>query len=93
MDHLKKFYFSLQKIPRNKWHAITLLQYIRKEMIPRGLSILKPRSFGKDNPAFISTWNSVLNKWSFVLMAVTIKYLNEEESKMQDEILKNEQHK
>lgn len=60
MDHLKKFYFSLQKIPHNRWDAITLLEHIRKEMIPRGLSILEPRSFGKDNPAFISTWNSVL---------------------------------
>ena len=91
-DLLKKFYFSRQKLLRNKWHAITLSEYIRKEMIPRGLRILKPPSFGKDNPAFITAWNSVLNKCSFALMAITIQYLNEEEGKLQNETLKDEQH-
>lgn len=91
-DHLRKFYFACQKILQNKWHAITLSDYIRKEMIPRGLRILKPPSFGKDNPAFTTAWNSVLNKCSYALMAITIRYLNEEESKIQNEILQTEQH-
>ncbi|KAL7384683.1 hypothetical protein ABVT39_006705 [Epinephelus coioides] len=92
MDHLKKFYFTRMKILRNKWHAITLSEYIRKKMIPRGLRILKPPSFGKDNQTFVNAWNGVLNKCSFALMAITIQYLNEEESKLQNEVLKNEEH-
>lgn len=62
---------------------------MRKQMIPQGLRILKLPSFGKDNQTFVNAWNSVLNKCSFALMAITIQYLNEEESKLQNEVLKN----
>ena len=66
---LKNFYFSHQKMLRNKWHAVTM-QYIRKEIIPQGLGILKSSSFGKDNPAFITGFSTSIY---FALMAITIQ--------------------
>ncbi len=68
---------------RNKWHAITLSEYIRQKMISRGLHITKSPSFAKDNTAFISAWNSILYKYYFALMALTIQFLNEDEQSLE----------
>lgn len=90
MDHLKKFYFSLQKDTSQQMARNYLIRIHQK---------------GNDSKRTIHSWATIFwwwqssfhihmkqcpNKCSFALMAVTIKYLNKEESKMQDEILKNE---
>lgn len=63
----------LEKDKRLELHAITLSDYWRKEMIPRGLRLNKFPSFGKDNPDFKNKWESILNKCSLDLMLLLIE--------------------
>lgn len=68
----------LEKDKRLELHAMTLSDYWREEMIPRGLRIVKFPSFGRDNSDFKSKWEAILNKCSFDLILLLI-----EESKRQ----------
>lgn len=62
----------MDKDKRLELHAITLSDYWRKEMIPRGLRINKFPSFGKDNLTFKKKWEAILNKCSLDLMLLLI---------------------
>lgn len=63
----------LEKDKKLELHAITLSDYWRKEMIPRGLRINKFPSFGKDSPDFKKKWEAILNKCSMDLMLLLIE--------------------
>lgn len=71
MDSLE-MWEELYKI-HNRWHAITLSEYIRNKMIPRGQRIKKAPS-GMDSESFIRAWESVRNRCSSALMAIIIQY-------------------
>lgn len=63
----------LETEKRLELHAVSLSDYWRKNMIPRGLRINKFPSSGKDNPSFRNEWERILNKCSLDLMLLLIK--------------------
>ena len=69
MDSLEKWQ-ELHKI-HNRWHAITLSQYIKNKMILRGLHIQEAPS-AVDSESFVRAWKSILNRCSFALIDITI---------------------
>ncbi|KAK7910419.1 hypothetical protein WMY93_015103 [Mugilogobius chulae] len=75
----------LEKDKRLELHAITLSDYWRQEMIPRGLRIHKFPSFGKDNPDFKTKWEAILNKCSLDLMLLLI-----DEAKTQRDVIRHQ---
>lgn len=75
----------LEKEKKLELHAITLSDYWREGIIPRGLRMNKFPSFGKDNPVFKQKWESILNKCSFDLMLLLI-----DEAKIQREEIRKQ---
>lgn len=67
-------------------HAVTLSDYLRKKIIPRGLRLQKAPALGLDNPDFCQRWTEILNKCSFDLMALAINELNEQLEKTRAEV-------
>lgn len=65
------------------WHIVSLSDYWREAIIPRGLRLSKFPAFGKENAVFKEKWESILNKCSMDLMLLLI-----EEGKKQREELK-----
>lgn len=60
MADLRKLFFDLQKLSEKELklhlHKVTLSDYWRKDMIPRGLRLNKFPSFGYDNDDFKDKW-------------------------------------
>lgn len=72
-DALTHQLFNLQEREiRQHLHAVTLSDYLRKKIIPRGLRLQKAPALGQDNPTFCTRWCEILNKCSFDLMALVI---------------------
>lgn len=68
-------------------HAVTLSDYFRKKIIPRGLRIqkLSPAS-GLNGPMFLDRWCEILNKCSLDLMTLVIQETSDQLAKTKDEI-------
>ena len=66
LEYLKK------QETRLLWHAITLSEYRRQNLIPRGLRLYKAPSFGLDDPEFMTKWEQTLNKCASDLEVLTI---------------------
>lgn len=62
----------MEKESRLYLHAVSLSDYLRIKMIPRGLRITKTPFLGHENKAFCDRWCEILNKCSLDLMALTI---------------------
>lgn len=67
-------------------HAVTLSDYLRKKMIPRGLRIQKSPALGLNNPKFHDRWCEIVNKCSYDLMALVIKETSDQLAKTKEEI-------
>ncbi|KAL2080776.1 hypothetical protein ACEWY4_024569 [Coilia grayii] len=76
----------LEKEKRLELHAITLSDYWRKNMIPRGLRINKFPSFGKENLSFRNEWERILNKCSLDLMLLLIKEAKVQRAELRQQI-------
>lgn len=70
MDNLQHL---LQRETKQYFHAVTLSDYLRRKIIPRGLRLQKAPAFGLHNEEFCTRWCEILNKCSFDLMALVIK--------------------
>lgn len=70
MDKLQHY---LQREIKQYYHAVTLSDYLRQKIIPRGLRLQKAPAFGLENSDFCTRWCEILNKCSFDLMALVIK--------------------
>ena len=56
------------KLMRFKLHKETLEQYINMDLIPKGLQVHMTPSFGKNDPEFMSNWESILHNCSLQLV-------------------------
>lgn len=81
----QEFRKFLEKDKKLELHAITLSDYWRKEIIPRGLRIKKFPFLGKDSPEFRNKWEAVLNKCSLDLMLLLIDELKKQRVELQDQ--------
>lgn len=72
----------LEKDKKLELHSITLSDYWRKDMIPRGLRISKFPTFGKDDTEFKNKWEAILNKCSKDLMLLLIEEAKKERTEL-----------
>lgn len=77
----------LEKEKKLDLHTITLSDYWRTQMIPRGLRIKKFPSFGQDNPDFKTKWEAILNKCSLDLILLLIEEAKKQKTELQNEIV------
>lgn len=68
----------LEKDKRLELHAITLSDYWREEIIPRGLRMKKFPTFGKDDADFRRRWEAILNKCSLDLILLLIEEIKKQ---------------
>lgn len=86
-----------KRLIRSELHRLSLIEYLRRQHIPRGLRVYKePRLFAT-NAAFLSKWNCILNKCSCDLMVLivdtaklTLEDLNKEAQVLLDELKSKE---
>lgn len=71
-------------------HAVTLSDYLRQKIIPRGLRLQKAPALGLDNPEFCKKWCEILNKCSFDLMALIISEISKQVELTRDDFKKAE---
>lgn len=87
---LSNMFFDLKKLSEKEkkldLHCITLSDYWRKDMIPRGLRIKKFPSFGSDNTDFKDKWEAILNKCSLDLILLLITEAKIQKNNVQEEI-------
>lgn len=69
---MDKLQHNLQREIKQYYHAVTLSDYLRQKIIPRGLRLQKSPAFGLQNSDFCTRWCEILNKCSFDLMALVI---------------------
>ncbi|CAL9705250.1 unnamed protein product [Knipowitschia caucasica] len=82
-NELKKL---MEKEKKLELHAITLSDYWREGIIPRGLRINKFPSFGKENVTFKQKWEAILNKCSFDLMLLLIEEAKHQRTEIRQQI-------
>lgn len=68
-------------------HAVTLSDYLRSKIIPRGLRIQKAPALGQNNSQFCDRWCEILNKCAFDLMTLVIQETKEQLAKTKGDIL------
>ena len=97
---LSALYNDLNKLSEKdkklELHSITLSDYWRQEIIPRGLRIKKFPSFVSDNADFKRKWEAILNKCSLDLILLLIEEAKTQRSQVQaqmDEIRQTIAHK
>lgn len=76
----------LQKDVKLELNAITLSDYWRHGLIPRGLRIRKFPAYSMDNKEFTEKWEAILNKCSLDLMLLLIEESKKDRLKVQQEI-------
>lgn len=76
----------LEKDKKLELHCITLSDYWREELIPRGLRIKKFPSFVSENPDFKEKWEAILNKCSLDLILLLIEEAKTQRARTQVEI-------
>lgn len=85
-----KLFFDLLKLSEKElklqMHIVTLSDYWRKSMIPRGLRLNKFPTFGYDNEEFKSKWEAILNKCSLDLILLLIEEAKKEKNNIQTQI-------
>lgn len=89
-DGVAKLLVDLKKLKEKECkldlHAVTLSDYWRTEIIPRGLRIKKFPSIGNTDDAFKQKWEAVLNKCSLDLILLLIEEAKTHKSGLQEEI-------
>lgn len=75
-----------EKEKKLELHSITLSDYWRQEIIPRGLRIKKFPSFVSENADFKKKWEAILNKCSLDLILLLIEEAKTQRSQIQTEI-------
>lgn len=73
----------LEKDIKLKWHIVSLSDYWREGLIPRGLRISKFPSTYTEDATFKSKWESILNKCSSDLMLLLIQEGKKERERIQ----------
>ncbi|CAH2300550.1 Hypothetical predicted protein [Pelobates cultripes] len=82
----KRFEYLQRKEINYQLHVETLVEYLRVKRIPRGRRLgIKP-SFWQYKPKFEENWQRILNKCSLDLIALTIEGLEEDLTKLKQEI-------
>lgn len=74
----QKLYNLQEREIKQHMHAVTLSDYLRKKIIPRGLRLQKSPALGQESPAFCQRWCEILNKCSFDLMALVISEITQQ---------------
>lgn len=94
-DDVAKLLVDLKKLKEKECkldlHAVTLSDYWRAEIIPRGLRMKKFPSIGHTDEAFKLKWERILNKCSFDLMLLLIEEAKTHKVGLQEEIKNQEQ--
>lgn len=94
-DDMAKLLTDLKKLKERECkldlHAVTLSDYWRGEMIPRGLRIKKFPSIGHMDDASKLKWEQILNKCSFDLILLLIEEAKVHKTGLQEEIKDLEQ--
>lgn len=86
-DEIVQKLFKLQEREiRQHLHAVTLSDYLRQRIIPRGLRIQKAPAFGLENPTFCKRWCEILNKCSLDLMALVISEVTDQLTVIREEL-------
>lgn len=85
-DFYKQLRRSLEKDKKLELHSISLSDYWRKGMIPRGLRIKKFPSFVVENQDFKNSWEAILNKCSLDLILLLITEAKKQREETQLEI-------
>lgn len=87
---LNKHFYELRKLMERDlklhWHIVSLSDYWREGLIPRGLRIAKFPSFGIDDAAFKKKWESILNKCSMDLMLLLIEQAKTEKAALTERL-------
>ena len=90
MADSRKLFLDLQKLSEKKLklhlHTVTMSDYWRKDMIPRGLRLNKFPAFGYDNDEFKDKWEAILNKCSLDLILLLIEEARKQEEALQTQI-------
>ena len=76
----------LEKDKRLELHAITLSDYWREDIIPRGLRIKKFPTLGKDDAEFRHKWEAILNKCSFDLILLLIEEIKKQRTEVRHQL-------
>ncbi|OCT94627.1 hypothetical protein XELAEV_18012310mg [Xenopus laevis] len=71
-------------------HCVSLSEYYKQRLIPRGFRIFKTPTTGRDDKEFCQKWCAILNKASLDLMVLVIEHTSNNLSKTRMEILKTE---
>lgn len=86
----KKMYNDLKKQSEKELklhlHMVTLSDYWRENMIPRGLRIKKFPSFGYEDTDFKQKWEAILNKCSLDLILLLIEEAKKQKIETQNQI-------
>lgn len=89
---LKKLFYDFKKQSEKELklhlHMVTLSDYWREDMIPRGLRIKKFPSFGHGDMDFKQKWEAILNKCSLDLMLLLIEEAKKQKDETQKQIAK-----
>ncbi|KAK7912571.1 hypothetical protein WMY93_012782 [Mugilogobius chulae] len=78
-------YLSKRRI-KTHLHAITLSDYIRQGIIPRGLRWQKEPMLGQRTDDFCDRWCAILNKCSFDLMTLLVDHLKKQLDDLDNQI-------
>ncbi|XP_044139139.1 uncharacterized protein LOC122929581 [Bufo gargarizans] len=65
-----------KKLQNFELHSVTLAEYLKTKMIPRGLRIRTRPTFFKDNPEYCTKFEQILNKCSIDIMTLTLMYIH-----------------
>ena len=69
----RKTFRLKDKLMRFQLHKDTLQKYSQIDLIPKGLLVHLTPSFGKNDPEFMSEWESILHNCSLNLMELIVK--------------------
>lgn len=72
-------------------HEVTLAEYYKMQMIPRGLRVRLIPTLFSQNMDFKTKFAQILNKCSFDIMTLTVQFLQQERTLVQQEIVQLEE--
>lgn len=81
----------MQRAITMELHEVTLAEYYKLQMIPRGLRVRLTPTLFSQNKDFKTKFAQILNKCSFDIMTLTVQFLQQERTLVQQEIVQLEE--
>ena len=87
-ETFRKLRKANDKAIRYSLHRETLMKYLDKDLVPRGLRINLVPTIGNQVEEFVTKWRDTLHKASKGLMELIVEFCTKEEAKLNVEIMK-----